>query len=131
MDFKAVKKIIEQKNHEWANAIIGGDSAAMVNHYMQDGKISPPNSEPVISRSHITAFVSQIMKYGIKEYHHETSELYGNEDNLIEEGNYFIGDGKGNFIDQGKYVAIWRKVDGDWKIYSHIWNTNLPQALAK
>ncbi len=31
-------------------------------------------------------------------------------DNLIEEGKYFKGDSKGNTIDRGKYLSIWRKV---------------------
>jgi ketosteroid isomerase-like protein len=42
-----------------------------------------------------------------------------------------MGDGKGNTIDKGKYVTIWRKEGGDWKIYSDIFNTSLPEPAAK
>ncbi len=127
----AMQKIIVQKNNEWAKAITSGDSAAMVNHYMVDAKISPPNSDAVVSRPYIAAFISQIMKYRIKEYQEVTTDLYGNEDNVVEEGKYYIGDGKGKTLDQGKYIAIWRKVEGDWKIYSDIWNTSMPAEATK
>jgi hypothetical protein len=42
-----------------------------------------------------------------------------------------MGDGKGHVIDKGKYVEIWKKENGEWKIYADIWNTSLPPAPAK
>jgi hypothetical protein len=42
-----------------------------------------------------------------------------------------MGDGNGNTIDKGKYIAIWRKEDGDWKIFSNMYNSNLPPAPVK
>ncbi|HEX7904512.1 MAG TPA: nuclear transport factor 2 family protein [Chitinophagaceae bacterium] len=130
-DITAMKKIIEEKNTAFANAFVSGDSAGMVNNYTQDGKLFPPNSPAVIGRPAIGALVSQYLKFGIKEFRDEITALYGNEDNLIEEGNYFMGDGKGNTIDKGKYIDIWRKVDGDWKVYSNMFNTSMPAAPAK
>jgi ketosteroid isomerase-like protein len=130
-DVAAMKKTIEEKNSEFAKAFITGDSASMVNNYTQDGKLFPPNSAAVIGRPAIAALVSQYLKFGIKEFRDETTALYGNEDNLIEEGNYFMGDGKGNTIDKGKYIDIWRKVNGDWKVYSNMFNSSMPAASAK
>ena len=130
-DIHAMKKTIEEKDNGFAKAFITGDSATMVNSFTEDGKIFPPNSDAVIGRSAIAGLVSQYLKFGIKEFRDETTALYGNEDNLIEEGNYFRGDGKGNTIDKGKYIDVWRKVDGDWKIYSEIFNTSIPAAPSK
>ncbi len=126
-----LRKTIEDKNKEFAKAFISGDSAGMVNSYTKDGKIFPPNADAVIGRAAIAILVSQYLKFGIKEFRDETTALYGNEENLIEEGTFFMGDGKGKTIDKGKYMAIWRKVDGDWKEYSDIFNTSLPEASAK
>jgi uncharacterized protein (TIGR02246 family) len=130
-DVSGMKQIIEGKDKDWAKAIITSDSAAMVIHFTKDGKIFPPNGDPIVGRTAIAAFVSEVNKFGIKEYKDETTALYGNEDNLVEEGNYTMGDGKGNRLDKGKYIAIWRKEDGDWKIYSNIYNTSLPPAPIK
>ena len=91
----------------------------------------PPNSDAVVSKDSIGLVVSEYLKYGIKEFRDETTALYGNETNLIEEGKFFMGDGKGNTIDKGKYLCVWRKEDGVWKIYSDIFNTSLPPAKSK
>ena len=125
-DVNAMKKTIEEKDNEFAKAFITGDSARLVNAYTEDGKIFAPNSEVVSGHAAIAKLISQYLKFGIKKFTDETTALYGNEDNLIEEGNYFMGDEKGNTIDKGKYIAIWRKVNGDWKMYSDIFNTSLP-----
>ena len=34
----------------------------------------------------------------------------------------------GPINDTGKYVVVWRKVDGKWKVASDIFNTDLPTA---
>ena len=130
-DVNAMKKTIEEKNNEFAKAFVTGDSASLVNAYTEDGKIFPPNSDAIIGRTAIAGLISQYLKFGIKKFHDETTALYGNEDNLIEEGNYFMGDDKGNTIDKGKYIDVWRKVNGDWKIYSNMFNTSMPAAPAK
>lgn len=130
-DVNAMKKIIEEKDNAFAKAFVTGDSAVLVNAYTQDGKIFAPNSDVVVGHAAIAKLMSQYLKFGIKKFTDETTALYGNEDNLIEEGNYYMGDEKGSTIDKGKYIAIWRKVNGDWKMYSDIFNTSLPLPPAK
>jgi len=29
-------------------------------------------------------------------------------------------------LDKGKYIVIWKKVDGEWKYYRDIFNSDLP-----
>ena len=130
-DATAMKKTIEEKNIAFAKAFVTGDSTTMVNHYTLDGKIFLPNSVAVVGRPEIATLISQYLKFGIKEFRDETTSLYGGEDNLIEEGNFFMGDGKGNTLDRGKYIGIWRKVDGEWKVYSNMFNSSIPAAAAK
>lgn len=126
LDFASAKKIILEKNTAWVNAIKTGDSTTMIHQFMKDGKISPPYSDPFISRPLIAAYILKLIQSGSQEYHFETIELYGNTDNLIEEGNYLVEDRKGSILDKGKYMAIWRLIEDDWKIYSKIWNTSMP-----
>jgi hypothetical protein len=35
--------------------------------------------------------------------------------------------GEDHTVEKGKYLNVWKFVDGDWKIYSNIWNANAPQ----
>jgi uncharacterized protein (TIGR02246 family) len=125
-DVTAMKKIIEEKNNQFTKAHITGDSVAMVDIYTQDAKVFPPNSDAVIGRPAIAVLTSQYLKFDIKEFREETTAFYGNEDYLIDEGNYIFVYGKDNTIEKGKYLNVWKKEDGEWKIYSNMWNTNMP-----
>ena len=122
----SMQKIIDEKNKVFGKAFGNGDSATMVNNYTKDAKLFPPNSNEIIGKDSIGVVISEYLKFGIKEFKDETTALYGNEANLIEEGKFFMGDGKGNVIDKGKYICVWRKEDGVWKVYSDIFNTSLP-----
>lgn len=126
LDMIAMRKIVDEENAVFAKAFISGDSTTMIDHYTVDGKLFPPNSTTVTGRVAIAKLIKQYLTYGIKEFNDETTSLYGDDDNIIEEGNLFMGDGKGNTIDKGKYICIWKKVDGKWKVYSNMWNTSLP-----
>jgi ketosteroid isomerase-like protein len=130
-DPASLKATIEAKNTAFAKAFVTGDSATMVDNYTPDGKIFPPNAPAFIGRAAIAGLVSSYLKYGIKEFKDETTALYGNEDNLIEEGNYLMGDGKGKTLDKGKYLVIWRRIGTDWKVYSDIFNSSSPAAASK
>ncbi len=132
-DVTAMKKIIEEKNNQFTKAHITGqkDSAAMVNIYTQDAKVFPPNSDPVIGRPAIAVLTSQYLNMDIKEFREETTAFYGNEDYLIDEGNYIFIYGKDNTIEKGKYLNVWKKEDGDWKIFTNMWNTNMPATPTK
>jgi len=130
-DLASVKKIIEEQDKTFATALIHGDSAALMNHYTVDGKIFAPNAPIASGRAAIASLVSEYIKFGIKEFRDETTAVYGNENNVVEEGNYFMGDAKGNSIDKGKYLCVWRKVGGEWKIYSDIFNSDIPLPVPK
>ena len=45
-------------------------------------------------------------------------------DLLIDQGNYTMTYGPDSTFEKGKYINVWKKVDGQWKIYSNMWNTN-------
>jgi ketosteroid isomerase-like protein len=130
-DVTAMKKIIEEKNNQFTKAHITGDSAFLVNIFTQDAKVFAPNSDIVIGRPAIAVVNSQYLKLDIKEFREETTAFYGNEDYLIDEGNYYFRYGKDNTIDKGKYLNVWKMEDGDWKIYSNIWNSNMPATPTK
>jgi ketosteroid isomerase-like protein len=122
----AMQKLIEPRLKAFATAFTSGDSAGMVGMYTPDARIMPPNSPLVSGREAIGKMVGAYMKFGVKEFKDSTTALYGDRDNLIEEGVYSMGDGKGHLMDQGKYVEVWRQAEGQWKIYVDIFNSNLP-----
>lgn len=52
-------------------------------------------------------------------------EVFGHEDNVIETGVYELTDAGGKCFEKGKFVVIWRKEDGLWKIHREIWTSDL------
>ena len=124
-DLTAVKKIIQEKTIQFTEAHITKDTAYLNNIFTQDAKVFPPNSDVVIGRAAISQLNYEWVNYGIKEFIEETTSFYGCEDYLIDEGTYSLIYGDDNTVDKGKYINIWKKEDGEWKIFSNIWNTNL------
>lgn len=123
-DLEAMKKIIREKNNQFTNAHITGDNPAIDTLFTADAKSFPPNAQPVIGRDAISKLTAEYIEYGVSEFHEETVELYGSEDLLIDQGNYTMTYGPDSTFEKGKYINVWKKVDGQWKIYSNIWNTN-------
>ena len=58
-------------------------------------------------------------------------DISGNQDQIAETGNYEIYAAENKLLDKGKYVVVWKPVNGVWKMYRDIWNTNMPAAPAK
>jgi uncharacterized protein (TIGR02246 family) len=128
LDLVALRAEIGEHNRKFTAAhVIGSlDSAAIVNMYTDDARILPPNADPVIGRPAIEALTSVYMAFGITEFREETTAFYGNQEMLVDEGTYFLAYDEGRQSETGKYLNIWRKERGEWKIHSNMWNTNAP-----
>ena len=127
-DLAAARQVIQEKNSRFTRAHVVGDSVGMVDIFSEDARVLAPNADPVIGRAAIEVLTSEYLKFGITEFREETTALYGNEDMLIDEGTYVMVYGKAGTVDKGKYLNVWRKVDGQWKLYSNMWNANAPAA---
>ena len=107
-------------------AHISKDTSFLNNIFTEDARVLPPNSEILTGRKAISQLNTDWVNYGIYEFKELTTSFYGNQDYLIDEGTYYLRYGEENTIDKGKYINIWKNVNGEWKLYSNIWNTNLP-----
>ncbi len=124
-DVAAMKKIVEERNLVYSKAFVDGDSITVMDHFTEDARAFPPNAEQVIGKSTIALLISQFLKFGIKEFTDETTRVLGSGKYIIEEGNYFLGGDNGTTLDKGKYVCVWKKENGQWKVCSNMWNTSL------
>ena len=130
-DLALMKKVIQENNNRFTKAHVTGDGPLIDSMFTRDAKVLPPESEPIIGRAAIAKLTADYIAYGITEFREETTDFYGNEELLIDQGNYVMVYGKEKTIEKGKYVNVWKKEDGIWKIYSNIWNTNTPPKPAK
>jgi hypothetical protein len=130
-DLAAIKKIIAEKNNKFTQAHIKGDTAYLNNIFTKDAKVFAPGADVVIGRPAIAALNVEYVQSGIKQFDEVTTGLYGNNDYVFDEGTYYFRYGKENTIEKGKYLNVWKKENGDWKIFTNMWNTNAPAAPAK
>ena len=103
-----------------------GDAAGVAALYTTDGQLLPTHSDFVTGAEAIRAFWQGAMDMGIKEAKLEAVEAEGHGDTAIEVGKYTLLAEGGQVADAGKYVVIWRKVDGVWKLHRDIWNSSQP-----
>ena len=118
--FKAMRDV-------WQSAYDAKDPAVLAAIYAEDAVLLPPNSETIGSRAAIEAYLTESLASGISTGMKDT-EVYAHGDVGYMAGTYTVTDAGGATIDKGKYVEIWRQVDGKWQIYRAIWNSSLPLA---
>lgn len=128
---EALRKAIEAANAEWSARFNAGDSVGVAALYTKDGKLLPPNSDFVSEPSAIAKFWKGAMEAGIKGVKLETREVHGAGEMAFEVGGYSLTDAETKPLDQGKYIVIWKREEGKWKLYRDIWNTSRPASGGK
>lgn len=109
----------------FSQAYMDGNLDAILDTYTTDGKILPNNTLIIEGREALAKYWE--LPKGITVLHHE---LKPSEINIL--GNYaydygyYQGETKqadGSISAwKGKYVVVWKKVEGVWKMYLDIWN---------
>ena len=128
-DPASVKADISAVNQKFEEALLKGDSAGIVALYHADAKIFPPNME-ACNRNAVGSMVATMPKMGIKTFKLNTSEVSGGPDEVVETGNYEMGDST-KVTESGKYIVVWKKDGDSWKLYRDIWNSNKPAPAGK
>jgi ketosteroid isomerase-like protein len=128
-DLPAAKSEIIVANQQFEQSFVKGDSAAIAALYHVDAKAFPPNME-ACDRKGVGSMTTAIPKMGIKTMKLNTTDISGGPDELVEEGNYEMGDGA-KTVDKGNYIVVWKKDDGKWKIFRDIWNSSEKAMAAK
>lgn len=127
----AVKAAIDASNQKFGAAVAAGDPKALGTIYTDDATVLPPNSEAVKGRQAIEGVFGALIAAGIKGVTLTAQEVEAHGDTATEIGTYSIKDATGKELDRGKYVAIWKRVKGQWKMHRDIWNSSLPAAAPK
>lgn len=114
----------------WQSAFEAGDTNALAALYTEDGAVLPPNTETVTGRPAVAAFWKDFSDSGM-EGTIEDTEAYAQGDLGYKRGRYTMTDADGNVVDKGKYIEIWRQVDGAWQLHRDIFNSDRAAAAAE
>jgi uncharacterized protein (TIGR02246 family) len=116
---------IEKLNDVWTAAFNKGDAAAVAALYTEDAYVLPPGSEIVRGRAAIEAFWRQAAQQ-MGDAKLTTADVLPLGPEAAREIGTVILKTKTQPPQEvvGKYVVIWRKTAGEWKLATDIWNTN-------
>jgi uncharacterized protein (TIGR02246 family) len=125
-----IREKIDAVNKGFVEAFNRGDLATAMRVYTEDATILPPNADIMKGKKAITAYWQGALDMGVKEAKLETVEVTPMGDEAAcEIGRYVLKiqpEGGEAFTDKGKYMMIWKLVDGSWKWDSDAWNSSLP-----
>jgi ketosteroid isomerase-like protein len=125
-DVASAKKEIAEANLAFETAVSKSDSIGLASLYTIDTKWMNPNAPSVEGRAALISKMSQDLTAGIGGAKLNTVEVWGDENYVTEEGNYKLFAKDGSEIDKGKYIVLWKRVDGKLMFHRDMYNSDLP-----
>ncbi len=124
-DPAADRAALEAAGSQWAALFNAGDAASVAAIYGENASAYPPNMAPVTGRAAIQELWQSFIDTGA------TAELEFKEvgidgDLAYRIGGYTLFDTDGTATDNGHFIEIWTRVNGDWVFQHDIWNSDRP-----
>ncbi len=126
----SVEAQLNEINAKWVEAFKQRDFAMIEALYASDGLLLPPNSPAIQGpKAIVEAWKSWGELPNVEfTFGADRVEASSSGDMAYDYGWYtFAFDtDNGRVTDKGKYVVVWKKVGGAWKVAVDIFNSNLP-----
>jgi len=112
----------------WVERYAANDAAGVAALYTEDAQLLPPDMEIVSGRAAIQEFVAKTNPPGGPAFEIATVEtlVFGNY--AHRQGSFKVKGPNGEALEAGKFIELWKKVDGQWLIYRDMWSANAPPA---
>jgi uncharacterized protein (TIGR02246 family) len=125
-DPAAARAGIDSTSRELSKGFAVRDAKAISLLYTEDAKLLPPNSPPVLGRDAVEKFYASLLDLPIESLALETIDVYGAGDEVTEEGRYTLVGAKGDTVEAGKTLVVWRKTDAGWRLHRDMWSSDAP-----
>lgn len=120
------KAAVLAREGTWSDAFSRGDAAGVAAHYALDAHLLPPNMPAISGRDGIEAMVKEFTT-GPVTASARLDRFYDGGDVGVAVGHYELtmtADGD-EVTDTGKFIEVWREVDGELVIVEDIFNSDL------
>lgn len=113
-----------------AARIAAHDAAGAASFYTEDAVLLPPDMGAISGRAAVQEFFARTHTEGSPGVELATVETFMLGDHAWRYGSFrFDGPGADEPA-AGKFVELWKKVDGHWRIHREMWNANEPLPAA-
>jgi uncharacterized protein (TIGR02246 family) len=133
VDRQAEEEAIRRLDRQWQAAVDARDVTAAAAVFATDAVLMPANGPMIVGREGIEAWFSEwlLVPEISNTFEPDVIEVAASGDLAYDRGTYrFVMDTpEGRIEDVGKYVVVWKKVDGEWRAALDISNSDLPLAI--
>ncbi len=131
-DLEAVAEAFAAARAEYKRAFEAGDAAALAALFTEDGIQLPPDGEMRKGRTAIEQdFAAGFAETTSREVTITQTDMGASGSLAYEIGNFTLTlhvEGVADpIVDEGEYLVVSKRMeDGSWKIYAHMWGSDLP-----
>ncbi|MCJ0766191.1 YybH family protein [Variovorax terrae] len=123
--------VIKARYKAWMEAIRNKDLDTVMDMYADDATYMPPGRKPIVGKAAVRQnWAAYLQRDSFVANYTPTIQVSQSGDMAFDIGHYEISmkkDGQPvTFV--GKYVVVWRLIDGQWKAVVDIDNDNGPSA---
>lgn len=126
----ADEQAIRGINDRWLQLVRAKDAAAVAQLYAEDGAVMPPNESAGKGREAIGQWWARSMQLPGYDLAFTTDQLIvsASGDMALDRGTWTFkaNPPSGAIDDGGKYIVVWRKIGGEWKVAADIFNSDKP-----
>ena len=122
----SAREAITLANKKFEEAHLRGDAAAIAAQYTEDGQLLWEDREIIKGRQAIEAEWRKDMGGPGRTATVTSLEVEQHGDWAFESGKFVVTAPNGKTIYDGKYICIWKRVNGEWKIHRDMGNKNAP-----
>lgn len=121
----SIRSRIEAANKVFEATFARGDSSGLGALYTGNAQLLPAQSDFVTGTQAIAQFWQAVFDSGVKGVTLIALEVEDLGDKANEVGKLELQDANGKVLDRAKYVVIWKKEGGSWKLHRDIWTTSV------
>lgn len=131
-DHAAVGEAIRAKDQAFADGMVAGDVEVVMAQYADEAVVLAPGAPMLEGAQAIRDMFAPWLSTSPPSsmtLDSETITVAGSGDYAHAVGTFAIGGTDPNgveYSDDGKFVAVWKNVDGDWRMVADIWNSDNP-----
>jgi len=115
-----VRSAVDDGNRAFVAAFLRGDAKAIGELYTEDAQVIAPGAPVARGRAAIAAAWKKAMD-SVKDVRLETADVESSGDLAAETGTVHLV-GKDGAATKERYVVVWKRTKGGWKLHRDIWN---------
>jgi ketosteroid isomerase-like protein len=112
----------------WMQSFNSGNAGAVAALYSDDAVLMPPNAPPargvVAIKEAIAKEIAGAKKSGVTLAPGTVDEVNVAGDMAWHSGSYVVKDKGGKAVDAGKFIEVWERKNGKWRMVRDMWNSD-------